>query len=367
MPSIEDGYEEASLKYENFGRKLGSLVSDVLQANSIVVHSVTFRVKTRQSAIRKQKTLKEQDRSVDVVHDFLGLRVITYFADQVDEVAALIEREFSIDVEKSTDKRAALDPDRFGYLSSHYVASTADSRSKLPEWKQFEGLSFEIQLRSILQHSWAEIEHDLGYKSPVTIPKNIKRRFSRLAGLLELADDEFSGIRVELEQHAAAVGRQVLEGDDVPIDQDSVAVLLTSSAIIRQADKLICDAYGARLDETVGRDFAAVRAAELLEVGFTSTTDISRALERDFDAVARFASDWLDFGGVDHDYDDDDPGRGPDGRYSSFSPGISVFYLYIYLMIDSRTLEEVELIGFGNMPEDAADLMRVHALAKLPR
>ena len=64
-------------------------------------------------------------------------------------------------------------------------------RMVLRENKAFEGLKCEIQIRSVLQHAWAEIEHDLGYKSELTIPKEVRRSFSRLAGLLELGDKEF--------------------------------------------------------------------------------------------------------------------------------------------------------------------------------
>jgi putative GTP pyrophosphokinase len=46
-----------------------------------------------------------------------------------------------------------------------------------------------------MQHAWAEIEHDIRYKSASTIPLEISRRFMTLAGLLEIADREFQAIQ----------------------------------------------------------------------------------------------------------------------------------------------------------------------------
>jgi hypothetical protein len=60
------------------------------------------------------------------------------------------------------------------------------------------GIKFEIQMRSSLQHTWAEIEHDLGYKSMYEVPREVRREFSRIAGLLELADESFVRIRSKI-------------------------------------------------------------------------------------------------------------------------------------------------------------------------
>ena len=100
--------------------------------------------------------------------DITGVRVITYFADQVDEIAKVMEGEFNIDIKNSIDKRDILDPDRFGYLSLHYViVSLSSARCALAEYRSFSELKAEVQVRSILQHAWAEIEHDLGYIRPL--------------------------------------------------------------------------------------------------------------------------------------------------------------------------------------------------------
>ena len=57
----------------------------------------------------------------------------------------------------------------------------------------------------MLDHAWAEIEHDLGYKARDTVPAAARRRLSRLAGLLEMADQEFVAIRRDLDEYAAAL------------------------------------------------------------------------------------------------------------------------------------------------------------------
>ena len=57
-----------------------------------------------------------------------------------------------------------------------------------------------MQIRTVLQHAWAEFEHDIRYKG--TVPpehaRDFDRRFTLAAGLLELADQEFTTIRERL-------------------------------------------------------------------------------------------------------------------------------------------------------------------------
>lgn len=197
MENFDREYDEATGRMQGFRLVLEGLIQVLLEVGGIRVHSVTSRVKSKTSVIRKLQR-SDEERDIGSLTDILGIRVITYFPDEVDAVANLIEREFLIDTENSIDKRAALDPDRFGYLSLHYVLQLSRSRSTLPEYHGYKDIRFELQIRSILQHAWAEIEHDLGYKSEVAVPRAVRRRFSRLAGLLELADAEFLGIREEL-------------------------------------------------------------------------------------------------------------------------------------------------------------------------
>ena len=172
-------YDNQCALYTEFTEKVEKLVEDLVKEKGARVHSITSRVKKKADLQRKLERPEEKYAKLSDVTDISGIRVITYFADEVDIVAEIIKREFDIDMEHSVDKRVLLDPDRFGYLSLHYVAKLPARRLKLTEYQRFSDCKVEIQIRSILQHTWAEIEHDLGYKSKLAIPRDIRRRFSQ--------------------------------------------------------------------------------------------------------------------------------------------------------------------------------------------
>jgi hypothetical protein len=124
----------------------------------------------------------------------------------------MTEQLFEIDWTNSVDKRMLHQLDSFGYNSLHYICL-------VPGYK----FRFELQLRTTLQHAWAAINHDTGYKSGIEIPRIYMRRMNRLAGLLELADDEFSRIRSEITDYRRKVHQLVQNGklDDVLLDGDT--------------------------------------------------------------------------------------------------------------------------------------------------
>ncbi|HJV73878.1 MAG TPA: hypothetical protein VJ654_06640 [Noviherbaspirillum sp.] len=213
--------------YQDLAATVASLLGQIL--NGIQLHSVNYRCKSPDSLSGKLARAEKDYAQLSDVTDLAAVRVTTYFAEDVDRVAAIVEREFLIDHVNSVDKRKLLDADRFGYQSLHYIASVAQQRSNLVEYARFKEMRFEIQVRSILQHAWAEIEHDLGYKSSAGIPKDVRRRFSRLAGLLELADDEFSAIRRALDTYASSIPKEIREHpQNVGIDKISLRALLKS-------------------------------------------------------------------------------------------------------------------------------------------
>ena len=243
-------YDQTVTLYEELTSKLHTLVEEMLREQIIRVHSVTSRVKKRDSLRKKISDPHKNYSDLSDLTDISGIRIITYFEDDVDRVSRILEREFSIDWPNTTDKRAALDPDRFGYLTMQHVAELGSDRTNLLEYRRYGGLKFEVQTRSILQHAWAEIEHDLGYKNPESIPREARRRFSRLASLMEIADEEFRSLRDELEHYRRAVPQRIAgKPRDVEINKDSLTAFIAESPTVARIDAALASSYDVDLDD----------------------------------------------------------------------------------------------------------------------
>lgn len=216
------------------------LLRSCLDENNIIVSGLEGRVKTEQSLAGKLELKGNKYHSVDDITDIVGVRIITYYSDEVDIISALAEKLFEIDWDNSVDKRKMLEIDRFGYLSLHYVCRIPESLYKDPEKPQLNTIRFELQMRSTLQHAWASMYHDIGYKSDVEIPREYQRNMTRLAGMLELADEEFNRIRKEINGYRRKVQAMVANGklDDVPLNGDTYRSFIAMNPFKKLAEKI---------------------------------------------------------------------------------------------------------------------------------
>jgi ppGpp synthetase/RelA/SpoT-type nucleotidyltranferase len=291
-------YDEACEDLRDLGPVVVNLVRELLRARSIRVHSVNHRIKVKKDVRRKLNEKGDAYTSLADMHDLLGVRIITFFPDEVDTVSEVVENQFAVDFDNSVDKRELLDPDRFGYLSQHYVVAMHEKRAGLTEHARFADRKFEIQIRSILQHAWAEIEHDLGYHSREAVPKDIRRRFSRLAGLLEIADDEFEAIRDEVATYQGTVSAEVAKNPSlVPVNRDSMAALIKSNALIHAVDSELASLVGVEVRPPPNEEAAANSRAEvMLAVDLRTIGAVTDALEQDRAALVRFFRAWTELG-----------------------------------------------------------------------
>ncbi len=229
----------------------------------IVVAALEHRVKEENSLAGKLELKGAKYKDLFDITDILGLRVITFYIDDVDKVASVIERLFEIDWENSVDKRKLHEIDSFGYLSLHYVCRIPESSYFDPEHPELNRIRFEVQMRTILQHAWANMNHDTGYKSGVEVPREYLRNLSRLAGVLELADEQFSRIRTELTDYRRRVQALVASGKlgEVPLDGDTFRSYLELNPF-----------------QALNRKIAAVNQAEIQPVSLMNFLSVFKAI-----------------------------------------------------------------------------------------
>ena len=188
--------QELLSKHSSFTNMLFELIKSLLNSSEVRYHILEKRTKTLESLNDKINRKEVKDIQNDLT-DITGIRIILYYQDDVDKIIDVIKSNFDVDNKNSINKAELYNSNEFGYLSTHYVVSLDNKRKELPEWKTFNELKAEIQIRTVLQHSWASISHELTYKKSYEIPKELQRKLFRLAGLFELADEQFLKIRDE--------------------------------------------------------------------------------------------------------------------------------------------------------------------------
>ena len=239
--AILEEYREHLPQFEQVKNQVLSLLKEVFEEVGLIVASIEGRVKTEGSLAGKLELKGSKYASLGDITDIVGVRVITS-----------VDRLFEIDWENSVDKRKAHEIDSFGYMSLHYICRT-------------EGFPyrFEIQMRTVLQHAWANMNHDTGYKSGVEVPKEYLRNLSRLAGMLELVDEQFSQIRSDLTDYRRRVQALVASGnlDEVQLDGDTFRSYLQ----LKPFDKL-------------NKRIAAVNQAEIQEVSLMPYLAVFKAM-----------------------------------------------------------------------------------------
>lgn len=180
------------------------MVRGLLDDAGINYLSVTGRTKSvdsfRGKAERMVDGVPSHPNPAEDITDVIGVRVITYVQADVTAVADLLAQELAVLDDRDLGLETAR-AGRWGYASRHLLVAVDASRTVPAAYEPLRRLSASVQIRTVLQHAWAEFEHDIRYKG--TVPEehasDLDRRFTLAAGLLELADREFAAIRDRLQ------------------------------------------------------------------------------------------------------------------------------------------------------------------------
>jgi ppGpp synthetase/RelA/SpoT-type nucleotidyltranferase len=194
MSVLEDARKRWLVEQKSFG-EFGKLLKARLEAkirDTGTWCEVSSRPKELDSLIRK--LIKKPHYTYDTLGDKCGVRIVFRYKSDVDIGVAVAQGLF--DCGAVEHKVHGLGDSTVGYLSAHIdIKLRADD----PEVARFDPKVYraELQVRSLAQHLWSEMAHDSIYKNDpalLQLPPNLKRRVHLLAGVIEVADDEFDRI-----------------------------------------------------------------------------------------------------------------------------------------------------------------------------
>ncbi|AMG30786.1 (p)ppGpp synthetase [Grimontia hollisae] len=183
-----------------------SIINSILVTEGISISLVSGRVKDREECIKKfsrkyQAKLEENSTEYEIkdyITDILGLRIVCLYEKDVIKIRDILKDEFSVIDETNKILDIESKEDVFGYKGLHMDLQLKEPRSGMKEYVLYRDMSFEIQIRTIVQDAWSVLDHKIKYKK--SIPAELKRRINTLAALFELADREFLSIRDETDK-----------------------------------------------------------------------------------------------------------------------------------------------------------------------
>lgn len=259
-------YRESVPALERSVEDFVRLVRGLLDEAGINYLTVSGRTKTVESFAgkvqRRAATGTPFEDPLAEITDQVGVRVITYVESDVLAVAELLADQLSVLDDRDLGQETAV-AGRFGYASRHILVS----RDAGEDVRYEPSRCASVQLRTVLQHAWAEFEHDIRYKGSVPdhLAAELDRRFTLAAGLIELADDQFSLIRDRLQETLSPA----VDEDETPDDPRLGAPELTAFLAGRYST-----AGWSRTDR-----YEWISGV-LLELGITSLDELSELLQQ---------------------------------------------------------------------------------------
>lgn len=313
-------FEQKAETLKALCERITKLITDCLEDAEVRFQSVQSRVKKKEKLREKYLDPTKNYSKLDDITDQAALRVITYYEDELDRVAEVIKKEFTVILQQSEDKRDT-EPDKFGYYAINLICMLNESRKTDVQFKKFANTRFEIQVTSILRHAWSEIEHGW-YDLKEKYPDAIKRRFYRVAALLEIAESEFLALRDQKRRYERSVDVRVEANvPDMLVDPVSLKTFIYGEPVVISLDATLASYVGMPLtdpsDQWIETFSKLIRFA-----GLTSLQDLRRSLTKYKSTLPKYVKMCLEH-------------LGPPPTGTRLIRGLSIYHLAMMLIAAS--------------------------------
>ncbi len=203
--------------YNKLGQNLVEALKIFLTEKDIPFLDIYYRVKKFDSFYQKLEK-KNYENPFDETEDICGIRIICYYTSDIERINAIINEELKVIEEQ--DKSDLLGLKEFAYRSKHYIIKIKNEWLVTPNYKKLENLKAEIQIRTVLMHAWAEVEHKLNYKSDAQVPDKFQRKLFRLSAKFEEADEQFEELRMGIKDYKVKLDEKITLTDSFDTTQD---------------------------------------------------------------------------------------------------------------------------------------------------
>ena len=284
--ALLEEYRQQMPLYKQLQQVVMQELNELIRKSGIECNSSESRIKGEESLVGKLERKGSKYATINDITDIFGARIITFYNEDVDRIASMAEQLFDVDWVNSVDKRQMHRFDSFGYNSLHYICQLPQELCDRLHTPELRKLRFELQMRTALQHVWSAIQHDIGYKSEIETPAEYHRSLSRLAGMLELADNEFSRIRSAISDYRRRMQTLVTNGQlsEVMLDIDTFRSYLGLHPFDK-LNKKIAAITQAELHEAPMRPYLAA----LRHMGMRTLGDVERLMRDNFDDAYQLA------------------------------------------------------------------------------
>lgn len=206
---VQSSKEQIRRTYESYSDFFSEIMQNiiaVLHQKIVLTSQPTYKARVKsfnsyyKKVLRQKPDKTKQSDELIYLTDMMGIRMICAFLEDINLALNQIKQIFEIkEVEvKGAEKKFS----EFGYESIHVLIKIPDE-CRPPLAGSFENLKpisdeivCEIQIRTILQDAWAEVEHELIYKTEFSpFDKPLRRKLASLNASLTLADITFQEIR----------------------------------------------------------------------------------------------------------------------------------------------------------------------------
>lgn len=172
------------------------------RGDDATLFSKDSRVKDVESFVNKALYRgKGYSNPIEDIEDKVGVRCMVLLSDGLDKLSAIVENSSSWAwrLDRNHESEKERNPELFGYQSKHYILESTYT-SIYEDVEIPAGIKCELQVRTLLQHIYAEISHDSIYKSSyeVTTPA-MTRAFSKAMALMEVTDQLLTSVKEEIE------------------------------------------------------------------------------------------------------------------------------------------------------------------------